>query len=114
MRTIINQHIKGNEQKAIQLASETLREKFPVQKVILFGSKARGDDDEESDIDLLLLTDRPVSWEERKAISDSLYDIEMSHNVILSSLISTETEWNEGTFSVMPIHDEVEEQGIVI
>jgi len=100
------------DQKAIQLASEILREKFPVQKVILFGSKARGDDDEESDIDLLLLTNRMISWEERKAVIDALFDIELACDVVISPLISTCSEWNEGMFSVMPIHNEISREGI--
>ena len=105
---------RQNEQKAIQLASEMLRDKFPVRKVILFGSKARGDDDEESDIDLLLLTDRPISWEERKALIDALFDIELAYDVVISPLISTSADWLEGTFSVMPIHDEIAREGILM
>ncbi len=114
MQIKIEKHIRQNEQKAIQLASEMLREKFPVQKVILFGSKARGDDDEESDIDLLLLTQRPISWEERKALIDTLFDIELAYDVVISPLISTSADWHEGTFSVMPIHDEIAREGILI
>jgi len=45
-----------------------LKEKFPVKEVILFGSKARGDSDEESDIDLLLVTTRSIHWRERQTI----------------------------------------------
>ena len=56
MKTIDNLSLRDNEKKAIQEATRMLKEKFPVKEVILFGSKARGDDDEDSDIDLLLLT----------------------------------------------------------
>ena len=56
MKTIDNLSLRDNEKKAIQEATGMLKEKFPVKEVILFGSKARGDDDEDSDIDLLLLT----------------------------------------------------------
>lgn len=105
-------NLSEKDEKAVQLASEILREKFPVQKVILFGSKARGDDDEESDIDLLLLTNRMITWEERKAVIDSLFDIELACDVVISPLISTSSEWNEGMFSVMPIHNEISREGI--
>ena len=30
--------------------------KWPIERAVLFGSKARGDDDPDSDIDLLLIT----------------------------------------------------------
>jgi hypothetical protein len=67
---------------------------------------------EESDIDLLVLTYLPVSWDERKAINNALYEIQMRYDIIISTLITTVTEWDEGTFSVLPIHGEISEQGI--
>ncbi len=112
MNTLDNISIKDNEKKAVLEASAMLREAFPVKEVVLFGSKARGDDDEESDIDLLVLTSQPVSWNERKAINNALYEIQMKYDIIISTLITTVTEWNEGTFSVLPIHGEISNQGV--
>ncbi len=112
MNTLDNISIKDNEKNAIFDASAMLREAFPVKEVVLFGSKARGDDDEESDIDLLVLTSQPVSWNERKAINNALYEIQMKYDIIISTLITTVTEWNEGTFSVLPIHGEISDQGV--
>ncbi len=112
MNTLDNISIKDNEKNAVLAASAMLREAFPVKEVVLFGSKARGDDDEESDIDLLVLTSQPVSWNERKAINNALYEIQMKYDIIISTLITTVTEWNEGTFSVLPIHGEISDQGV--
>lgn len=113
MNTLDNISIKDNEKKAVLEASAMLREAFPVKEVVLFGSKARGDDDDESDIDLLVLTSQPVSWNERKAINNALYEIQMKYDIIISTLITTVTEWNEGTFSVLPIHGEISDQGVI-
>ncbi|MDY6843777.1 MAG: nucleotidyltransferase domain-containing protein [Thermodesulfobacteriota bacterium] len=105
--------LEHREKCAISEASKVLKENFRVQEVMLFGSKARGDDDAESDIDLLVLTTQPVSWDERKAINNALYEIQLRHDVVISTLITIVTEWNEGTFSVLPIHEEILEQGVV-
>jgi len=113
MKTIDDLKLEYREKCAISEASKVLKEKFSVEKVVLFGSKAREDDDKESDIDLLVLTSRPVSWNERKAINNALYEIQMAYDVIISTLITTVTEWNEGTFSVLPVHEEISNQGIV-
>jgi len=112
MNTLENINIKDNEKNAVLEASAMLRGAFLVKEVVLFGSKARGDDDEESDIDLLVLTSQPVSWNERKAINNALYEIQMKYDIIISTLITTVTEWNEGTFSVLPIHGEISDQGV--
>ena len=87
MNTLDSIGIKDNEKNAVVDASAMLKEAFPVKEVVLFGSKVRGDDDEESDIDLLVLTYLPVSWDERKAINNALYEIQMRYDIIISTLL---------------------------
>jgi len=113
MNSLNNLDINDQEKAAIMEASKILREKFDAREVILFGSKARGDDDIESDIDLLILTGQPATWEQRKAINNALFEIQLKYDVIISTLITTVLEWKDGTFSVLPIHDEVSAQGII-
>lgn len=113
MKVLEKLNINDREKIAIMDASRLIREKYHAKEVILFGSKARGDDDTESDIDLLVLTDEPVTWAERKEINDSLFEIQLKYDVIISTLITTVTDWNEGVFSVLPIHDEISTQGII-
>jgi len=113
MKTINDLKLEYREKCAILEVSKILKENFLVEEVVLFGSKVRGDDDKESDIDLLVLTSQPVSWKERKAINHALYEIQMAYDVITSLLITTVTEWNEGAFSVLPIHEEIKHQGVI-
>ena len=113
MRTFRQIRLKERDQKAIEAASKLLRERFPVETVILFGSKARGEDNSESDIDLLALTTRHLSWEERDAITDGLFDIELNQDVGISTFVASVTEWEEGVYSVLPMHEEVSQDGVV-
>ena len=103
-----------NERAAIQEATRILKQEFPVEDVILFGSKARGDSDPESDIDLLLLTERPLDWKERHEIVDMLFDVEMKHDVVISIIINTLHDWNDGVCTVLPIHDEINREGVAM
>jgi len=114
MRSFGDVALSSKDREAIECAVRVLREKFPVEQVILFGSKARGTDDEESDIDLLILTSRPLSWQEQDAVTDELFDIELTCNVLISTLILSTREWTEGVYIVLPIHDEIERDGVVI
>ena len=91
-----------------------LKEKFPVADVILFGSKAREDSSEESDIDLLLLTTHSLHWKERHAIIEALFDVEMKHDVVISIVVNTVYDWKEGICSVLPIYKEINREGIAI
>lgn len=114
MKTIDDLSIKDNEKKAIREATRILKERFPVRDVILFGSKARGDSNEESDIDLLLLTTHSLHWKERHAIVDALFDVEMKHGVVISIVVNTVYDWNEGICTVLPIHKEINREGVMI
>jgi hypothetical protein len=50
MKTLADIALQENERRAIEAAARLLRAEFPVQQVILFGSKARGSGDDESDL----------------------------------------------------------------
>lgn len=69
MKIMTQLNLKGHEKKALQELKEGLTEKFPEVKIILYGSKARGDSETFSDIDVLVLLDREVN--------NSLEDVEV-------------------------------------
>ena len=102
------------ERRAIEAAAEGLRMKFPVDRVILFGSTARGDRDEHSDIDLLILTSRPLHWREEKTIVEILFDIGMEHDVIFSPLFASTGEWDGGLFINFPVFHEISREGALV
>jgi uncharacterized protein len=99
--------------ETVKAAVEMLMERFAVEKVILYGSKARGDADEDSDIEFLLVTSQPIHWRERKAIIDALFDIEMAHDAFISILIVPVNEWSGGMFTVFPIYQEIMRDGVL-
>ena len=109
-----NLPVHDKEAKAIRIASNLLKTSFPVKEVILFGSKARGDDDRESDIDLLVLTTVNVTYSLRKRIIDALFDIERQFDVALSPLIVFRDEWEKGPLSALLIYDAVKEEGVAV
>ena len=114
MKKISNIHVDDHDRHAIEAASRMLKKRFRmVEQVILFGSKARGDDVEDSDIDLLLLTSRPIDWRERGAILDALFDIEMAFDVLISILVKTSAEWENGICTAYPVHQEISKEGVL-
>jgi len=112
MKAIEDLPLVDKDRKAIAAAVDLLRERFPVDQAILFGSKAKGTDTVESDIDLLFTTERRLSWQERDAMIDMLFDIELTHDVVISSLVVPKSEW-EGDYALLPIHAEIERTGAV-
>lgn len=113
MKTIDELQLRDREKQSIRKATRLLKEIFFVKEVILFGSKARGTDDPESDIDLLLLTSKPLHWKERESIINTLFDIEMEFDVVISILDTTVAEWNNGIFTKFPIHATICHDGAI-
>jgi predicted nucleotidyltransferase len=112
VRTLADIQLSDTDRAAITAAADLLRDRFPVAAVKLFGSKAIGRDDAESDIDLLVLTSRPLQWRERDAITDALFDLEMAFEVVISTLVVSEQEWLHGPYQVLAIRAEVERHGV--
>ena len=112
VRTLDDVPLTANERQAIEAAAATLRARFPVTDIVLYGSKVRGDSDPESDIDLLVLTSRPLDYEEQSGMWSHLHEISMRFDVLLSPLTVDARSWREGVHSVLPIHTEVEREGV--
>ena len=114
MRNLDDLTLSGNEREAIEEATRILKERFPVRDVILFGSKVRGESSKDSDIDLLLLTTQPIHWKERHAIVDALFEVEMRYDVVINIVVNTVHDWHEGMCTVLPIHEEINREGVTI
>lgn len=85
------------EQKIGQAFVEVLQKQFGEELlfVVVFGSKARGDDDEESDIDFLVVL-RQVSLEVREQVRDISADVWLANgDTILSTLVWDEAYWEK-------------------
>ena len=114
MKTLEKTALLTREREAIEAASSKLRKDFPVEKIVLFGSKARGDSDEHSDIDLLIITSRPLHWKDEKTIVEELFDIGLEYDVIFSPLFASHTEWESGLFGQFPIYQEIIRDGAIV
>jgi len=114
MRRVETLELAQKERHSILEAAQALKSDLPVTRVILFGSKARGAGEPDSDTDLLVLTRCPVSSKLRTAISERLADINLHNDVLLTSVVVSEQEWSDGLIRHTLIHSEVERDGCEI
>ncbi len=86
----------------------------PNADVILYGSYARGEEKEESDIDVLILLDKDnVTWGDEKKVSYPLYDIEFDIGKIISPLILSKKDW-KNRHVITPFYENITNEGIVL
>ena len=88
-----------------------------IKKIILYGSYARGDYNNNSDIDIMILTD--LSDEEiieyRDKISDIAFDIEYNNqfDIMLSPLIKNIDKFNYW-LQALPFYMNIQKEGVVL
>ena len=99
--------------KVVQAAKESLGNKL--DKVILYGSYARGDYSEESDVDVMVLANisREDRGLERGKIRQLLNCIDLEHDVVLTINV-TDTETFNRFFLVEPFYQNVIKDGVVL
>ncbi len=85
--------LNKSELQALMKFKKRLEERFTLRKVILFGSKARGDSEIDSGLDVLALIEEPKTSKHREMISDSCLEVNMAFDTQLSCLIENHSAW---------------------
>jgi len=98
----------------VKLYAETLRKKnLPVKTVILFGSQARGDYDPDSDIDVLVVTER-LNTKIRESILEEAFEISLNEDVVLTPIIYDLERFESPLFRAGPLYQNIIQEGITI
>ena len=65
-----------------------------VKDVVLFGSQARGDSNDYSDYDILIVLNKDYSGKDENQILDLCYDIDLKYNILLDVHLLSNHELN--------------------
>jgi uncharacterized protein len=93
---------------------KVVQKENPTAKIILYGSRARGNFLSESDWDILILLNKPsVTFKDEQIIRHQLYDIELETGETISTFVYALNDWNT-KLSMTPLYENVKKEGIYL
>ena len=102
------------ESQIANLISTRIKKQDPRAEVILFGSHARGQSNEESDWDILILMDQPKA---NRSVEDryrsEMFELELELGEAISTLVYSKSDW-ETKFLYTPLYQNIKKEGIKI
>jgi uncharacterized protein len=101
-----------NRNELTYKVKESVKSIDPKARVILYGSRARGDNKVTSDWDFLILTSHQVDEPMKKQIRDRLIDTELEAEEVISSLIFSQEKWTD--YQITPLYKNISKDGVEI
>ncbi len=90
MKRIDKGFLSLHQSQALDELKHRLEEELNIEAIFLYGSVVRGEADDESDIDLLILTSERLNRFSRHEITDIAFDINLKYGTNFSSFIGAQ------------------------
>jgi uncharacterized protein len=102
------------DRAAIAAAVTAIRAEWPVERVILFGSKARGDDEPDSDIDLVVITATELDRPAEDTMMEAAWQAGDLHGRWIQLVVWSHERWYHGIDQATPLRLQVNQDGIEV
>ncbi|MDZ7760114.1 MAG: nucleotidyltransferase domain-containing protein [Desulfovermiculus sp.] len=113
MRSLETDHILPTREKELLVrCKQAVAAIDPTAQVILYGSRARGEQHPDSDYDLLIITNGPATLTVEDQYRRQLYPIELETGAVLTVILTRRSDWNSTLFSAMPLYQNIRREGI--
>ena len=102
----------SSEKSVLKKLSGLVTARFPEAKLILFGSRARGDAEPESDLDVLVLLEAEDIAEARRFVSECAWEAGFEHDIVVVPVVYRKQDWQNGPERYSLLATSVAKEGI--
>jgi uncharacterized protein len=88
--------VNTNSEKILAHLKALLIDQVPLHQLILFGSRARGDNAADSDMDVLVVLDAPVTPTYRDIVLDCAWEAGFDADVVIMPVVVSHDAWEKG------------------
>ena len=105
--------MKKNFIEILKKFSGQVLSEYPGADVRAFGSYPKGTATPDSDLDVCVILGK-VTPEDRLHISDIAWEVGLDYDILISTIVISEDEYNRGPMSVSPLIETVRSEGITV
>lgn len=105
--------MKPTAKEIIRRIRQTVNQVDEKAEVILYGSRARGDERADSDWDILVLTDYKVNLTKERELRYPLYDLALELDEQFSVFVYSKNDWHTRQ-RITPFYENVSQEGIFL
>ena len=105
--------MKTDKSTVLHRIKTVVSEIEPTAKIILYGSRARGDAHPDSDWDLLILVNSKTDLNYESSFRHRLYELELEFDIALSTTVYNIHEWRSKPW-MTPLYQSITKEGLRI
>jgi DNA polymerase sigma len=103
--------MNSTERKVIKAFRSLLARELEIDQLVLFGSRARGDAAPDSDMDILVITQKPTADME-EFISNCAWEAGFEYGMVIVPVVYSKKEWESGLDRVSLLARAIEMEGV--
>lgn len=105
--------MEKNKEKILKKVKSILKSVAPDARILLYGSRARGDAKFDSDWDLLVILDKPkIEPGDYELVSYPIYELGWETEEQFSVKLYSKAEWEKRSFT--PFYKNVEKEAVIL
>jgi predicted nucleotidyltransferase len=105
--------LSQTDQSIARLLKERLQVITPLENLVVYGSRARGDSSPDSDMDVYIEVPG-ITPELRRSISEIAWEVGFKNGIIISTFVVTPMDIKEGPIGANPLVKAVKSEGVPV